>query len=152
MIRDTENKIIMKAIAYASKKHRGQLDDTGKPYMVHPSQVAQILMRVTDDENLIAAGYLHDTIEDTDTTYEDLVKEFNKDVADLVMEVTHEGKKDTGYYFPRLKTQRGIMLKFADRLSNISRMEAWNEGRKAHYLKKSKFWYDRDQNNENTNR
>ena len=57
------------------------------------------------------------------------------------MEVTHEGRKDEiGYYFPRLKTQRGIVLKFADRISNLSRMESWDDNRKNHYLRKSKFW------------
>ncbi len=132
----------LKALKFATIKHRGQLDDTNKPYIIHPCQVVDILRKVApNDENLLCAGYLHDTIEDTKTTYEELVGEFGQDVADLVMEVTHEGSKEKkGYYFPRLKTQRGIMLKFADRLSNISRMEAWDEERKAHYLKRSKFW------------
>lgn len=134
--------IIAKAILFAQKKHGNTLDDDGRVFFwAHPNQVARILSQVTDDENLIAAGYLHDTIEDTDTTYEELVKEFNQDVADLVMEVTQEGQKDSkGYYFPRLKTQRGIMLKFADRLSNLSRLKSWSEQRKEHYLKRSKFW------------
>ena len=131
-----------KALGFAHRKHKGQLDDCDLPYIYHPVQAAKILeMVVPKDENLIAAAYLHDTLEDTDTTYEELVKEFNKDIADLVNEVTHDGSKDQkGYYFPRLKTQRGIILKFADRLSNISRMDAWNENRKQHYLNKSKFW------------
>ncbi len=136
-----DKQLIDKALLYAYEAHRGQLDDTGKPYMVHPVQVSNILMCVTEDVNLISAAALHDTIEDTTTTYEDLVRVFNKDIADLVNEVTHEGSKDaTGYYFPRLKTQRGIMLKLADRLSNVSRMEAWDEERKQHYLNKTKFW------------
>lgn len=135
--------IVNKAIEFGTKKHEGQIDDNGKVFFVaHPTQVASILLMVApDDENLRAAGYLHDTIEDTDTTYEELVKEFNQDVADLVMEVTQEGQKDShGYFFPRLKTQRGIMLKFADRLSNLSRMDSWPEKRKQHYLKTAKFW------------
>lgn len=129
------------ALSFASFKHQGQVDDSGNDYIYHPIQVANIIRMVTaSDNNLIAAALLHDTIEDTNTTYEELVETFNKDVADLVMEVTHEGTKDKGYYFPRLKTQRGIMLKFADRLSNVSRMESWSANRQEHYLKKSKFW------------
>lgn len=133
--------IITKAREFAVKKHEGVLDDDGKPFIVHPQQVYEMLDVIVEDDNLLAAAWLHDTLEDTDTTYEELVKEFNKDVADLVNEVTHEGSKDEkGYYFPRLKTQRGIMLKFADRLSNISRMESWTYERKEHYLMRSKFW------------
>lgn len=133
---------IQKAINFSYRKHKGQLRDDGETeYFEHLVQVAHILQQVTDDENLIAAAYLHDTVEDTNTTYEDLVKEFNQDVADLVNEVTHEGQKDnTGFYFPRLKTKRGILLKFADRLSNLSDMKHWDEKRQQHYLNKSKFW------------
>lgn len=138
--------IINKARQFATKAHEGQLRDDGKPYINHPITVARILLALYGDENvdanLIAAAYLHDTIEDTSTTYEDLLQEFGQDIADLVMEVTHEGDDTHGFYFPRLNTQRGIMLKFADRLSNIADMESWSDKRKAHYLKKSKFWKD----------
>jgi GTP pyrophosphokinase len=134
---------VEKAYNFAFDKHNGQKDDCGKPYFLHVLQTAQIIEQVTDDEDLICAAYLHDTIEDTKTTYEELTKEFNKEIADLVMEVSHDGSNDNyGYYFPRLKTQNGIMLKFADRLSNISRMESWDIGRREHYLKKSTFWKD----------
>ena len=52
-----------------------------------------------------------------------------------------EGKKDEkGYWFPRLKSKDAIIVKFADRLSNLSRMDVWDEERQQHYLKKSKFW------------
>lgn len=133
--------LINKAIAYAFEAHEGQLDDSGQLYMKHPLQVLEILRKVTGDVNLLAAAVLHDTLEDTDTTYNDLVIEFGPDIADLVNEVTHAGSKEmSGYYFPRLKTQRGIMLKFADRLSNLSRMEVWDQKRKDQYLQKSKFW------------
>lgn len=127
---------------FARVIHKGQKDDSGKPYfLAHICQVVDIITQVTSDEDIICAAYLHDAIEDTDTTYEELKEMFGQRVANLVMEVTHEGKKDEiGYYFPRLKTKDGILIKFADRLSNLSRMEAWDEGRKQHYLKRSKFW------------
>ncbi len=132
--------MLKKACDFAMDKHQGQLDDEGKAYFNHVLQVAITLMQVTKDPEIIAAGFLHDTIEDTKTTYEELVEQFSKRVADLVMEVTHEGEKNKGYYFPRLSTRDGILIKFADRLSNLSRMSAWNEERQLHYLKKSKFW------------
>lgn len=134
--------IFAKAYLFALNKHQYQVDDNGENYFyAHCINVYLILSNISNDIELLSAALLHDTIEDTDTTYEELVKEFGNEIADLVNEVTHEGKKDSkGYYFPRLKTKRGIMLKFADRLSNLSRMESWDEDRVKHYLKTSKFW------------
>ena len=141
-------KELEKARDFATRKHEGQERDGGDPYINHPFQVAVILSAITGsadkDIELIQAGFLHDTIEDTDTTYEELVTEFGERVADLVMEVSHEGKKTTGYYFPRLKTKAGIVLKFADRISNLMDMNAWDKGRQEHYLRKSKFWKSTD--------
>jgi (p)ppGpp synthase/HD superfamily hydrolase len=137
--------ITEKAAVFARQKHTGQTRDGGEDYFEHHIvKVAGIIQIVRpDDENLIAAAYLHDTIEDTDTTYKELVQEFNTDIANLVMEVTHEGAKDSyGYYFPRLKTKRGYVLKFADRTSNLGDMDAWEAGRQEQYLRKSKFWKD----------
>jgi (p)ppGpp synthase/HD superfamily hydrolase len=132
-----------KVIVFAAEKHKGQLDDEGKDYFeAHCCQVAMILAEVApSDLELIQAALLHDTLEDTETSYKELVENFGARVADLVAEVTHEGKKDEkGYYFPRLKTREGIMLKFADRLSNLSRMSSWPATRQDQYLRKSKFW------------
>jgi (p)ppGpp synthase/HD superfamily hydrolase len=135
--------VIQKAAYFATEAHRGQKRDDGFPFISHPIQVATILEQVTDDENLIAAALLHDVIEDTEIDYDNLRDVFGEDIADLVNEVTHEGSPDSqGFYFPRLKTQRGIMLKFADRLSNLSDMRSWDIKRRDHYLKKSKFWKD----------
>lgn len=132
---------LSKAVQFAKRKHGNQLDDDGKLYINHPITVCNLVQIVApEDINLMCAAVLHDTIEDTDTTYEELVQEFNQDIADLVNEVTHEHNPVRGYYFPRLYSQRGITLKFADRLSNVSRMDAWSEKRKAQYLRKSKFW------------
>lgn len=135
------SRLVEKAIVFATRKHEGQTYGGGFPFIVHPQQTADIISRVTGDQKLIAAAWLHDTLEDTDTTYDELVGEFGQEVADLVLEVTHEGERDhIGFYFPNLKTQRGIMLKFADRLCNISHMEGWPARKKQHYLGKSKFW------------
>lgn len=137
--------VVWKAREFARWKHAEQKDDEGLPYFsAHLNVVANLIMLIApDDPNLMAAAFLHDTIEDTKTTEEELRGVFGDDITDLVMEVTHEGNKDReGYYFPRLKTQRGIILKFADRLSNLSRMTAWDDRRQHQYLKKSKFWSD----------
>ena len=134
--------IVIQAYNYASEKHKGQKDDVGNDYFkAHCFVVYKILNEIYVNDNLLCAGLLHDTLEDTDTTHKELKKEFNQDIADLVKEVSHKGKKDnSGYYFPNLKTERGIILKYADRISNLSRMNCWNKKRREQYLKKSKFW------------
>ena len=134
--------VIIEAQDYARKAHEDQLDDMGKPYFdahIHPVALS-ITELCPEDVNLIAAAYLHDTIEDTDITYEDLKASFNEDIADLVQEVTHV-KHPKGSYFPWLNTARGITLKLIDRASNVSRMDPWNDKRKKRYLEKTKFWY-----------
>jgi len=143
---------IIKARAFSATKHSGQLDDTGRDYyMEHLVPVCEAIIQLTNDEEIWMAAILHDTLEDTDTTYEELVKEFGKRVADLVNEVTDEGEKDSyGKYFPRLKTKDGILIKLVDRASNISRMQSWNEKRQQHYLNKTKFWKDGSDNKPKT--
>lgn len=142
--------IVERAREYAQKAHEGQLRDDGRPYFAaHLAQVGTIISTITEDPIVIAAAYLHDTLEDTKTTYDDLVREFGPRVATIVHMVTHEGStggyKPTGYYFPRL-TGRGstfraaVLIKFADRLSNLSQMETWSDDRQDHYLRRSRFW------------
>ena len=97
-------------------------------------------MDVTDDEEVLAAGILHDILEDRDATYEDLVHEFNRPIADLVMELTQDESEEGGYYFPRLESRKAVLVKFADRLSNLSRMGDWPGDRQQRYLEISKFW------------
>jgi len=129
------------ALDFASKKHRGQLDDRGRPYFfAHVIQVYNVLKDVTDDEATICAGLLHDVIEDTDTTYVELVHEFTKEIADLVVEVTHEGTDYRDHYFPRLKSRKAILIQFADRLSNMSRMRYWPGDVQQRFLEDSVFW------------
>ena len=137
-----DKNIVNKAMWLADDAHSGQRDDNGDLYTdVHIGQVVEILECVTDDPIILAAAYLHDTLEDTNTTLAQLENEFGHEIASLVHEVTHEGQKDNdGYSFPRLKSKEAIMIKFADRLSNISRMQTWPAKRQEQYLRKSKFW------------
>ena len=130
-----------KALEFASIKHEGQLDDQGRQYFfAHIIQVYSLLKDVTDDEEILCAGILHDTIEDTETTYEELVREFNKEIADLVLELTYKGNKETGRYWPLLKSHKAIVVKYADRLSNLVRMVDWPGDWQEGYLKNSVFW------------
>lgn len=136
--------IIKKALEFAKEKHKGQLDDNESDYFdCHLNPVAAAVSILIQDHEVIAAAYLHDVLEDTDTTYEELKEQFGSRVANLVNEVTDEGEKDSyGKYFPRLKSKEAIVIKLCDRASNISRMESWDKKRQEHYLKKTKFWKD----------
>lgn len=140
--------IVQKAMEFGFHAHSGQLDDSGNDYFtVHCWQVFSVIELLYEfDDELQAAALLHDTLEDTDVTYEDLVREFGVGVADLVNEVTHERTADgEGWYFPRLSSVRGYVLKFADRASNLSRMEdVWDEEKIKKYMKKSVFWQQED--------
>lgn len=130
--------IIDRAQEFATSAHYDQWRTDGSPFIDHPAQTAAILMQVTDDPNLIAAGWLHDTIEDCPgITYERLRNEFNEDIAGLVLAVTSKESNT----FPGLKnSRRAVLLKFADRLSNLSDMAGWNDKKHAKYIEKSRFW------------
>ena len=77
--------LLDRAIIYAVKAHHNtERRGKGFPYIVHPMEAMEIVATITPDQELLAAAALHDTIEDTDVTYEQLVAEFGKRVADLV--------------------------------------------------------------------
>lgn len=128
--------ILDSAFNFASKKHQGQRYGN-KPFIFHPLQVFRIIeLLCPEDEKLQTAALLHDVIEDADVTKEQLQKKFGKDVADLVFEVT----KTDSNTFPHLKTQRGVILKFADRTANLSNMQNWDKEKIEKYIMKSRFW------------
>ncbi|MCB1591039.1 MAG: bifunctional (p)ppGpp synthetase/guanosine-3',5'-bis(diphosphate) 3'-pyrophosphohydrolase [Alphaproteobacteria bacterium] len=121
--------LLAKAIDFAAKKHVAQRrkGENQEPYINHVAEVAYLLAEATSgqDTNLIIAGLLHDTIEDTDTSYSELEENFNKEIADLVLEVTDdkslqkkERKRLQVENAPK-KSARAKMLKFADKISNL---------------------------------
>ena len=86
--RKVDTKFIMKAYNYALEKHGDQKRNSGEPYIIHPLQVAYTLAEMGLDEPTLAAALLHDVVEDTDTTNEDIIKEFGQEVAEMVAGVT----------------------------------------------------------------
>lgn len=90
--KDSERKLISKAYLFAFEKHFGQKRLSGEDYIVHPLNVAYILSDINADASTICAAILHDTIEDCDVTYDDIVKKFGKEIADLVNGVTKINK------------------------------------------------------------
>lgn len=127
--------IIRKAYDIAKEKHEGQFRKSGDPYIQHPVEVAYILSTIHAGPNTIVAGLLHDVLEDTDTTKEELTADFNKDVAEIVDGVTKISKlkymtkeKALAHNHEKLllamaKDIRVVLVKLADRLHNIKTIE-----------------------------
>ena len=122
---------LSKAYKFALKAHKDQKRDSGDPYLIHPVAVADILTDLKLDSATIATGLLHDTIEDTKITYDNVQTEFGKEVADLVDGVTKiselEGKiieNSKAENIRKLilatsKDIRVLLVKIADRLHNM---------------------------------
>ena len=83
---------VHKALVYAVECHSGQYRKSGEPYIIHPIQVAGILAKLKLDAVTVACGFLHDVVEDTDATLDDLEREFGPDVRVIVDGVTKLGK------------------------------------------------------------
>ncbi|MCX7745257.1 MAG: HD domain-containing protein, partial [Flavobacteriales bacterium] len=83
-----EDELVRKALEFIEEKHSGQYRKSGEPYVVHPIEVAIILAELQLDKATVVAGLLHDVLEDTDTTYDEIKKSFGKEIADIVEGVT----------------------------------------------------------------
>ena len=83
---------LKQAIEVATQAHEGQLRKSGEPYITHPLAVMKLLQEWNMDEDTVIAGVLHDTVEDTPLTLQEIEDQFGKDVAFLVSGVTKLGK------------------------------------------------------------
>ena len=122
---------IEEAFLFAQKLHEGQFRVSEEPYIIHPVEVVKILVELHMDQNTLIAGFLHDILEDTDTTPETIKEKFGEDVLNLVQGVTKLGKlqfksseERQAENFRRLfiamaNDMRIIFLKLADRLHNM---------------------------------
>ena len=88
IIKNDPQGVVARAYAIAEKAHRGQKRKSGEPYFIHPAAVAEILIDWKLDSSTIAAGLLHDAVEDTAVTLADIKKEFGDEIAFLVDGVT----------------------------------------------------------------
>ena len=119
------------AFEYAKRLHEGQYRVSEEPYIIHPMEVVKILISLKADKHTLIAGFLHDILEDTDTTADELKEEFGEDVLNLVQGVTKLGKlqfKSTEerqaenfrrMFIAMASDVRIIFLKLADRLHNM---------------------------------
>lgn len=130
-----DTSLIEKAYYFAQNAHKNQKRESGEPYFTHCCHVAAILMEFNLDADTICAGLLHDTVEDTPVTLEDLRKEFNKEVAHMVQGVTKisdlkfsSTDEETVENWRKMlvavaEDVRVILIKLADRTHNMRTME-----------------------------
>ena len=123
--------LLVRAYHYAEEAHSGQKRASGEAYFIHPCAVAQILMELGLDSATVAAAFLHDVIEDTPVTEEDIAAEFGKEILELVSGVTkldkivfksreeEEAENFRKIFVAMAKDIRVIIIKLADRLHNM---------------------------------
>ena len=133
--RESDLALIKKAYEFAADKHKDQFRKSGESYIIHPLSVTDILAGMHVGPSALCAGLLHDVVEDTDTTLEDLKNEFNEDIAEIVDGVTKVSQlkfesteqKQAEIHQKMLlamsKDIRVIIVKLADRLHNMRTME-----------------------------
>jgi len=131
--------LLSRAYAFAEKAHKGQRRQSGEPYLRHPVEVAAILTQLKLDLPSVAAGLLHDVVEDTSFTVEDLNKEFGVSIGSLVAGVTKIGRinfrnkqeKQAENFRKMIVSMasdiRVLLIKLADRLHNMRTLEALPE-------------------------
>ena len=134
-----EIEIVKKTYEYADNLHKGQMRQSGEPYISHPLNVAYILAEMHADRDTICAGLLHDTLEDTDIKKEDIAHDFNQNIANLVDGVTKLAKMNfsSKQYQNFANTRkiitgitedvRIIIIKLADRLHNMRTLQFKSE-------------------------
>lgn len=120
---------LLSAIAFAAHKHRDQRrkDAAASPYINHPIALANVLANEggIDDERVLIAAILHDTIEDTETTEQELVREFGQEIAGIVMEVTDDktlSKAERKHFqieHAATISRRAKLVKLADKVCNL---------------------------------
>jgi len=140
---------ILEAAAFAAEKHRGQRrkDASASPYINHPLEVASLIAGEggVSDPVVLCAALLHDTIEDTQTTREELVEAFGLEVADVVREVTDdkalpkEERKRLQISHAAKASPRAKVVKLADKICNLRDIldhppATWSAERKAEYF------------------
>jgi len=151
IIKESSNpKLIKKAFEFAETAHQGQKRESGENYIIHPLKVAETLSKMKLDPQTVAAGFLHDVPDDTQKTFQDLEKEFGKEISFLVEGVSKLGKlrypkngilappieqrKETPVdlraenlrkmFFAMAEDLRVILIKLADRLHNMQTLNA----------------------------
>ena len=150
--------LILKALEFAAQKHRDQRrkDKEASPYINHPIQLANVLWHEggVADPTLIAAALLHDTVEDTETSWQELRGEFGDPIADIVLEVTDVQwlkkvvRKRLQVAKAKHASKRARLVKLADKICNLRDVAArppanWSLERRQEYFEWAKEVVDK---------
>ncbi len=145
--------LIKRAYDYATENHGNQCRKSGEPYMIHPLNVAYILATLEMDDETLCAALLHDVVEDTPKTHEDLVKDFGEAIANMVAGVTKLGtlryttveeQQVENYrkmFLAMGKDIRVILIKLADRLHNMRTLKYLSRDRQIANAKETQDLY-----------
>ena len=143
------NTLILKAAHIAAEKHRDQRrkDIHASPYIIHPISVALAISQIggVDDPEILAAALLHDTLEDTETTPEELEAEFGKKVCEYVLDVSDDKtlpkdeRKRRQIEHAKQISKGAALIKLGDKISNVTDVinsppEGWDINRRKEYL------------------
>ena len=148
-VSDLERKLIRKSCAFAKEKHRGQKRKGGNPFYTHAFEVARLTAMIGLPSNSIAAACLHDVVEDTDTTIEEIEERFGKEVAFFVdaltniEELVHEKsglriKSTQRLFVATSKDVRVMVIKLMDRLHNMRTLSALPKKNQINFSKETK--------------
>jgi GTP pyrophosphokinase len=148
------DELIRQAYFFAQKAHRNQKRKSGKPYVIHPIETAKILSKWQQDDESIIAALLHDVIEDTPFTAEDIKNQFGEKISALVAGVTKVSKVDfhgnreeklaanlKKMFLAMSKDLRIIIIKSADRLHNMKTVQHLPKKRKVRFCQETKNLY-----------
>jgi len=149
--KEDDRALIKRAYQFADDKHAGILRKSGEPYIHHLIEVAFILASLQGGPHTIAAGFLHDVVEDTDVTVDDLKKAFNEDIASLVesltniqrLKLSHRKPEDFAaedhrkIFLGMARDIRVIIIKLADRLHNMRTLQSLSPTRQKVLSKES---------------
>jgi (p)ppGpp synthase/HD superfamily hydrolase len=120
----------LEGVQFAVEKHGTQKRDNGDPYWTHPFKVGAILMILDAPEEVVCAGFLHDVMEDTNASFEDIKKQFGENTAELVKELTKPNQ---------IQSKDASLIKLVDRLDNLSDMKSvWPRKKQLWYLRKTR--------------
>jgi len=132
---DADEELLRRAYLFSARQHRGQTRQSGEPYLVHPLEVANILTELKLDPTCVVTGLLHDIVEDTDTSAEEIEEYFGPEIAHLVDGLTKISKLDHASTEERqalnmrkmllamVDDVRVVLVKLADRLHNMRTLE-----------------------------
>ena len=141
--------LLKKAYVFAARAHKGQIRRSGEPYLSHPLEVTDMLAEMKLDKTTLAAGLLHDVLEDTDVTAVDLMENFGKEIAHLVDGITkisrvQESSPETRQaenirkiILTMTDDLRVIFIKLADRIHNLKTLKFLPEDKQKHIAKET---------------